>query len=314
MRDIRRTKLQRSAASAFWLMTVLMLAGQLAQAQQIKVYAADEISGAGYKSVTTTDDTGKLPHHIKLPAGATSISFAIVGGSELHLRDYPPRCTAPCITVDDTDGNLYNDADGVGSAGSLNVLPDLSISGIQAPVAGFVAGVFESAPPTGDAPPTLDFNTIGTGFLSLSPVLQQLFFIGDGLTGDGSGSVQVFYVPSGAKLLYLGIPDACYYNGSPSCYEDNVGDFLVSYAISTESGLPQITLVSPASGRLGSSVSIWGYNLLSATAVSFNGVPAQFTVETTLINVIVPAGATTGSIEITTPNGTASDGHFTVEP
>jgi hypothetical protein len=162
-------------------------------------------------------------------------------------------------------------------------------------MAGFVTGVFESGPPKGDAPPTLDFNSIGTNFSSLSPLLQQLFFVGDGLTGDGSGSVQVFDVPSGAKSLYLGIADACNYNGLPSCYFDNSGDFIVSYAISTESGSPLIKTFSPKSGRVGKSVSIWGENLLSATAVSFNGVPAKFAVESTLIDAFVPPGATTWS-------------------
>jgi hypothetical protein len=177
-----------------------------------------------------------------------------------------------------------------------------------------VTGVFESGPPEGDAPASLDFNTIGTDFPSLSPVLQQLFFIGDGLTGDGTGSVQVFYVPSGAKSLYLGITDACNGTGQPSCYGDNTGDFIVSYAISTTSGLPTLKTFSPAKGKLGASVNIWGYNLLNATAVTFNGVSAKFTVESTRISAVVPAGATSGVIEVSTPNGSASSvKSFTVE-
>ena len=43
-------------------------------------------------------------------------------------------------------------------------------------------------------------------------------------------------------------------------------------------------------------------------------VPAQFTVESTLVNVIVPYGSSTGAIEVTTLKGTGSDGYFTVEP
>ena len=74
----------------------------------------------------------------------------------------------------------------MGNGYSANLLPDESISGIQSPTLGFLTGVFESAPPAGDAPPSLDFNSIGTDFSSLSPILQQLFFIGDGLTGDGA--------------------------------------------------------------------------------------------------------------------------------
>ena len=76
-------------------------------------------------------------------------------------------------------------------------------------------GVFETAtgPAGGPPPATLDFTVIGTSFASLSPALNQVFYIGDGLTGDGSGSVQQFIVPLGATRLYLGCADAGGYNG-----------------------------------------------------------------------------------------------------
>ncbi|MGA9472834.1 MAG: hypothetical protein WBV36_10245 [Terriglobales bacterium] len=234
-------------------LTVLALsftwAARPAQAQTLKVDSNYEISGAGYKAVTTSDGTGVLPHKIALPKGSTSMTFAIDGGSITK-----GRCTAPCITID--GARTYNDADGVGDGYSANLQPDESISGIQSPTLGFVTGVFESGPPAGGAPPTLDFNTIGTDFTSLSPELQQLFFIGDGLTGDGTGSVQVFYVPSGAKTLYLGITDACNGDGLPSCYGDNTGDFVLSDAISTESGTPTVKTFKPVRGKVGASVSI----------------------------------------------------------
>jgi len=52
-----------------------------------------------------------------------------------------------------------------------------------------------------------------TSFTSLSPVPDQTFFIGDGLTGNGSGSRQQSAIPSGASELVLGFSDACNYNG-----------------------------------------------------------------------------------------------------
>ena len=99
----------------------------------------------------------------------------------------------------------------------------------------------------------------------------------------------------------------------PSCYGDNYGHFVVSYAISTELGSPEIKTFSPASGKVrGPSVRIWGYNLLNATGVGFNGLSAKFTAESTLIDAVVPAGAASGLIEITTPKGKAqSKGVFT---
>src|SRR5215469_12261603 len=57
------------------------------------------------------------------------------------------------------------------------------------------------------APAELDFSTLGTGFVSLAPELQQVFFIGDGLTGTGTGLTQDFIAPAGATRLYLGTMD-----------------------------------------------------------------------------------------------------------
>ena len=66
---------------------------------------------------------------------------------------------------------------------------------------------------------------VKTNFLTLSPQLGQVFFIGDGLTGTGTGSIQTFIVPAAATHLYLGYLDNCAPPGNtvPSCYSDNVG-------------------------------------------------------------------------------------------
>jgi hypothetical protein len=104
-----------------------------------------------------------------------------------------------------------------------------SISGIKAPFAGYLVGVFVSKNgPKGPAPASLDFTTgTGTGFTTIAPELNQTFFIGDGLTGDDTGSLQTFTVPADAATLYLGISDADGFNGPPGAYGDNVGDFSV---------------------------------------------------------------------------------------
>lgn len=47
----------------------------------------------------------------------------------------------------------------------------------------------------------------GLSFASISPELYQIFWIGDGLTGTGSGSVQQFVAPVGATRLFLGSTD-----------------------------------------------------------------------------------------------------------
>jgi hypothetical protein len=74
-----------------------------------------------------------------------------------------------------------------------------------------LVGVFltDAQPSLSAAPPTLDFSTgsPGLAFASLSPQLKQVFFIGDALTGTGSGNVQQFNIPAGATRLFLGTSD-----------------------------------------------------------------------------------------------------------
>jgi hypothetical protein len=80
---------------------------------------------------------------------------------------------------------------------------------------------------------------------------------------------------------------------------------------------PTITSFSPLSGGLGASVTINGHNLNGATSVRFGGASAQYTISSNgrKITAIVPVGATSGPIAVTTPVGTAtSGGGFTVIP
>lgn len=63
----------------------------------------------------------------------------------------------------------------------------------------------------------------------------------------------------------------------------------------------------PGSGTVGAPVILLGNNLTGSTAVNFNGTPAAFTVVfASEITTTVPAGASTGSILVTTPSGTLS--------
>ncbi len=69
---------------------------------------------------------------------------------------------------------------------------------------------------------------------------------------------------------------------------------------------PVVQQVLPLSGAVGTQVTLWGGWLLGPTSVTFNGVPATSVTATSFQSVLVdvPAGATTGTITITTPGGT----------
>jgi hypothetical protein len=70
---------------------------------------------------------------------------------------------------------------------------------------------------------------------------------------------------------------------------------------------PALTSFSPSAGPVGTTVTLVGTNLGGATQVTFNGVPAAFVVVSPLqLTAAVPPGATTGSILVTTPSGSAA--------
>jgi hypothetical protein len=188
-----------------------------ATAATVVVAGTDDL----YNAVTTGFD-GTAPEAINV-TDLTSITFAVSAGN----------------TVGVGNGTL-NDADGIGSDAAWSTSGGHNISGITVPNAGNIAGVFLASTVAPTTPAALDFTASGTDFASLSPLLQQSFFIGDGKTGDATGTTQTFYVPVGATTLYLGFTDECSYGGGPSCFDDNSGSFTV-----TSTGTAPITGAVP---------------------------------------------------------------------
>ena len=189
---------------------LLSLGGSLALATA--AHAASYVVNAtdDLYNLDLANQAGDAPVAVNVTA-LTSISFAATGS----------------VVLNEYSGNTPNDPDGVGAATSSSSNTGANgIAGLTAPNAGYLTGVFVGNTIDPTAPAALDFTT--TSFASLSPALQQAFFIGDGLTGDNSGTTQIFYVPTGATTLYLGISDACGYNGGPSCYDDNYDSFSVT--------------------------------------------------------------------------------------
>jgi uncharacterized repeat protein (TIGR01451 family) len=86
-----------------------------------------------------------------------------------------------------------------------------------------------------------------------------------------------------------------------------------SFTVSTSPTPPSISSFSPTSGGAEAKVTIQGTNLVGATSVQFNGASASFQVKGSRIIAIVPQGATSGPISVTTPAGTAISANiFTV--
>ena len=120
---------------------------------------------------------------------------------------------------------------------------------------------------------------------------------GDGTYGGGGGAGSSYWVDSAVDTSMT----------------QSVGAAYVS--ITPPSALPEITGFSPTSGPVGTAVTLTGTGFTGATAVKFGGTAATgySLVGDTHITTTVPAGATSGTISVTTPVGTAtSAAAFTV--
>ncbi|WP_345122529.1 FG-GAP-like repeat-containing protein [Hymenobacter antarcticus] len=132
-----------------------------------------------------------------------------------------------------------------------------------------------------------------------------------GTAGTASFAAKVdFTTGSQPRSVSIGDVDG---DGKPDLAVANSGSATVS--VLRQVGTPPvITSLSPTSGPVGTSVTISGTNLSGATSVSFNGT-AQTTIGSntaTSVVMAVPAGATTGNVTVTTPNGTSNGISFAV--
>ncbi len=215
------------------------------------------------------------------------------GGSYFELFDFSgngglvPGATPNTAIMEDTNGMFY----GLTSSGGANG-----------------AGVFYTMTP---ASPVNHISLCCNWFVVLD---QPVTIVGQNLTGVVNvyfGSVQAQFRPGSDTYLIADVPSAAI-------------DGLVTVTLATgeqiESQqsvhiLPKITNLDPSSGPVGTQVGIVGGGFSGTTKVTFGGVAAAnfMVVSPALIQATVPVGATTGKVEVVTPNGSArSKKTFTV--
>jgi hypothetical protein len=129
---------------------------------------------------------------------------------------------------------------------------------------------------------------------------QQMLAAADGVGGDEFGAS----VAVSADTALVGAP-----------FHDIAGQLDVGAAY-VFGRVPTILSFLPGSGPVGTHVTVSGAGFAGASVVTFNRAPAAFTVDSDVqITAIVPAGATSGLIAVTTPGGTGVGvGAFTVIP
>lgn len=242
-----------------------------ARSQTVAVDSKSNIFLSGLSQVpvgTHPNGEGILPPFVSLPSGGSHVlQFLSVNGSVSYNNTDAP---APYLgqfngpdggAVSFADANFPNNflttsnplglvSPGEGSPTTFYVDMDSygGISGMKLFESNpsdrrvmFLAGVFlTDSVPIAPAPERLDFSStsLGRSFTQLSPLLHQTFYIGDGLTGEGTGTVQNFMVPTGATRLFLGIVDGSYFVGGPDYYDNNQGTFTATFTVTS---VPEIT-------------------------------------------------------------------------
>jgi hypothetical protein len=241
---IRRLKLRSVAASLAVLLLIPAAVTRAAGVFDVTIDGSDAIFLAGRTDVTIppAGDPWTTGTHLIRHAGPTPEEIqetlppilSVAGGDVIRVLD--PAVGG--VNFFNGFGPPFFGPGGNGLDGSNLTALD-GISGYLGPQ-GPLAGVFldDNIPSGGPAPATLDFTPGGLGidFLTLSPGLGQVFYIGDGVT---SGDVfQEFIAPPGATRLALGIPDGFGFVDTPGAYDDNDGAYRVRVGINAVPVVP----------------------------------------------------------------------------
>ncbi len=272
------------------LTLLLSTAPASALERSLNIDGQENIFAAGRKATPPPTD-GKLPHEVSFAAGAGKVMTASSVRGQIDTR---------CGIVN---------PDGTGACRGSNVDSFAGISGIVADGAAMMlVGVFlTDATPSGTPPPRLDFSPglgLGEGFLEISPQIEQTFWIGDGLTGDGDGSRQRINVPARATRLFVGFADASAFSGPPCCYNDNLGGYKATIFIGRSAGPPG---PDPQANRSGTGSVSSGRVLVNGRRLR-NGqrIPVGSTVDTRAGSLVLRVADGKGGIQ----TGTFSKGVF----
>jgi hypothetical protein len=195
-----------------------------AKATTVTIQSTDAIFN--YAGVRPMDGFSTQPTTTSITAGPGQVlTFSSVTGT-VNLTESGPYAHGP-------DGGPSSPP----GSNPVNVLGAAGLSGSIASVSAPLFGVFlngHETDPGHIAPATLSYlSPSDFTFASASPLDDQVFFIGDGLTGTGTGATQIFNVPVDATGLVLGIVDAQNYFGVPGAYFDNAGSFTATFSLSS---------------------------------------------------------------------------------
>ena len=153
--------------------------------------------------------------------------------------------------------------------------------------------------------PTVTKLSVSTGGRGLGVTLTGTNFAG-ATTVAFNGVSAPFTVLSNTSIL-VAVPVTT--TGTVSVTTaGGTGTSTAIFTYSATASAPTVTSFTPANGSVGGTITITGTNLAGVTAITVGGVSVTSwrVVSATSIQFIVPAGALSGVVSVTTPGGTAS--------
>lgn len=199
--------------------------------------------------------------------------------------------------VQGTDGNYYGTAESGGTLGSGAVFK-ISSSGKLTVLHAFPSDANDGQAPTAGVVQALDGNFYG------ATLTGGMFGAGTIYRVNAAGTYSKLYDFDGttASTPYVGLiqhTSGVFYGLTVQGGTSNSGTF---YSLN-EGLAPFVNLVT-TSGKVKATVEILGQGFTGTTGVSFNGISASFKVASdTYLTAMVPSGATTGPVTVTTPGG-----------
>jgi uncharacterized repeat protein (TIGR03803 family) len=237
----------------------------------------------------------------------------------------------------------FHETDGITPAPELVQAADGNFYGTTGSGGVYNAGTFFRITPSGEFTTLYNFvcepNDCPDGEESVAGLVQATDgnFYGTNILGGAYGSGTAFSITASGMLTTLhnfcdrepcrdradqslaavvqatdgNLYGSIYQGGNEICFLEGCGTL---FRLSV--GLGPFVETEPSSDKVGAAVGVLGTNLAGATSVAFNDITASFKVISgSLISTTVPAGATTGPVQVTLPSGTlTSNVNFKVLP